>query len=198
MLAPHRLRARRHARTGGTDVVHARQPGERLQRHVLGRDACSGNEQCEACGVQGRCCTSTGDAALTELVLQLAAGGVLDATGIYYLPLAGHVQRVAAARVGPDEGERDLGARALLQHQLALRREQEDRKGAVQHARLDVAPDVRCSGGSRGDGGGVEVGAYATCKLRGAAWARGSHGRVAARTHSLSCCRCRWARRSSR
>lgn len=44
------------------------------------------------------------------------------------------VQRVAAARVGPHPGERDLGGRPLLQQQLVLAVEKEDGEGAVQQA----------------------------------------------------------------
>lgn len=90
-------------------------------------------------------CIPTSKAARTELVLELAPRGVLDAEAIVRDHLGRHRERVAAAGVRPDARERDLGRRPLLQHELAVGREQKDGEGAVQHAGIDVRHDVRCS-----------------------------------------------------
>jgi hypothetical protein len=67
------------------------------------------------------------------------------------LELVLNVQRVRAARVGPAQRKRDLGGRALLQQQLALRVEEEDGEGAVQQTGLDVAHQVACATRTRAD-----------------------------------------------
>ena len=76
-----------------------------------------------------------------ELVLELSLGGALgalDGVGQVGARLAGDVQGVGAAGVGPQVGEGDLLGCALLQKQAVLVVEQEDREGPVKEALVDV------------------------------------------------------------
>lgn len=81
----------------------------------------------------------------TELMLQLPLRGMLDAEhGVWQVGarLVGHVQGVRAAGVGPHVGESDLLRGALLQEQLILVVEQEDRKSSMEETLVDVCHEV--------------------------------------------------------
>lgn len=80
-----------------------------------------------------------------QLVLQLALGSTLrssDGVDQVCASLGGNAQRVRAAGVGPHVGERNLLSGALLEQQLVLVVEEEDGKGTVQEALVDVGHQV--------------------------------------------------------
>lgn len=83
----------------------------------------------------------------TELVVELALGGALDTLngiGEVVTSLAGDAQGVGAAGVGPHVGEGDLLAGALLEEELVLVVEEEDREGSVEETLVDVGHEVAC------------------------------------------------------
>lgn len=86
-----------------------------------------------------------------ELVVELALGSALDAhdgVGEVGAGLAGDAERVGAAGVCPHVGEGDLLGGALLEEELVLVVEEEDGKGAVEEALVDVGHEMACGGGA--------------------------------------------------
>lgn len=103
-------------------VVDACEEMEVLQRHLLLLDA--------------------------QLVVQFPLRGVLDAGDALFEirpGLARNHEWVRAARVGPHVGKGDFLGGALLQEELVLVIEEEDRKGSVEETFVDVAHEMACA-----------------------------------------------------
>lgn len=80
-----------------------------------------------------------------KLVVELALGSALstrDGVNEVGASLAGDAERVRAAGVGPHVGERNLLGGSLLEEELVLVVEEEDGKGAVKEALVDVGHQV--------------------------------------------------------
>jgi hypothetical protein len=81
----------------------------------------------------------------TQFVLELALGSSLDTGNRVFergTSLGRDVERVRAASVGPHIGEGDLLGSALLEEELVLIVEEEDRKGTVKETLVNVGHEM--------------------------------------------------------